>query len=63
MPITVIGSGYVGLVSGACSADFGHVFICVDKDETKIAALEAGWMPIYEPGLAISSRRTSLPGD
>jgi len=52
MRITMIGSGYVGLVSGACFADFGHVVVCVDKDETKIAALEAGRMPIYEPGLA-----------
>ncbi len=47
----MIGSGYVGLVSGACFSDFGHEVICVDKDETKIAALEAGRMPIFEPGL------------
>lgn len=47
----MIGSGYVGLVSGACFSDFGHDVICVDKDETKIAALEAGRMPIFEPGL------------
>ena len=52
MRITMIGSGYVGLVSGACFADFGHDVICVDKDEAKIAALKAGRMPIYEPGLA-----------
>ena len=51
MRITMIGSGYVGLVSGACFSDFGHDVICVDKDETKIAALEAGKMPIFEPGL------------
>ncbi|NYD91595.1 UDP-glucose dehydrogenase family protein [Sphingomonas melonis] len=51
MRITMIGSGYVGLVSGACFADFGHDVICVDKDEGKIAALRAGRMPIYEPGL------------
>ena len=51
MRITMIGSGYVGLVSGACFADFGHDVICVDKDEAKIAALRAGRMPIYEPGL------------
>ncbi|WP_010214805.1 UDP-glucose dehydrogenase family protein [Sphingomonas sp. PAMC 26621] len=51
MRITMIGSGYVGLVSGACFSDFGHEVICVDKDETKIAALEAGRMPIFEPGL------------
>lgn len=51
MRITMIGSGYVGLVSGACFADFGHDVVCVDKDADKIAALEAGRMPIYEPGL------------
>lgn len=52
MRITMIGSGYVGLVSGACLSDFGHDVVCVDKDAGKIAALEAGRMPIYEPGLA-----------
>src|SRR6201991_1831232 len=51
MHITMIGSGYVGLVSGACFADFGHDVICVDKDISKIEALRAGRMPIYEPGL------------
>jgi UDPglucose 6-dehydrogenase len=51
MKITMIGSGYVGLVSGACFSDFGHDVVCVDKDATKIAALEAGRMPIFEPGL------------
>ncbi|THD38332.1 MAG: UDP-glucose/GDP-mannose dehydrogenase family protein [Sphingomonas sp.] len=51
MKITMIGSGYVGLVSGACFSDFGHDVVCVDKDESKIAALHAGRMPIYEPGL------------
>ena len=51
MRVTMIGSGYVGLVSGACFADFGHDVICVDKDERKIEALLAGRMPIYEPGL------------
>src|ERR1051325_10665775 len=51
MRITMIGTGYVGLVSGACFADFGHQVVCVDKDETKIAALKRGEMPIYEPGL------------
>jgi len=49
--IAVIGSGYVGLVSGTCFADFGHFVTCVDKDVAKIASLEAGKMPIYEPGL------------
>ena len=47
----MIGSGYVGLVSGACFADFGHDVICVDKDESKIDALLAGRIPIFEPGL------------
>jgi UDPglucose 6-dehydrogenase len=51
MHIAMIGSGYVGLVSGACLADFGHVVTCVDKDETKIAALKRGEVPIFEPGL------------
>ena len=47
----MIGAGYVGLVSGACFADFGHHVICVDKDAGRIAALKSGKMPIYEPGL------------
>ncbi|WP_380873184.1 UDP-glucose 6-dehydrogenase [Sphingomonas sp. DBB INV C78] len=51
MRIAMIGTGYVGLVSGACFADFGHDVICVDKDAGKIEALERGVMPIYEPGL------------
>jgi UDPglucose 6-dehydrogenase len=51
MRIAMIGTGYVGLVSGACFSDFGHTVICVDKDADKIAALERGVMPIYEPGL------------
>ena len=51
MRITMIGSGYVGLVSGACLSDFGHDVCCVDKDQAKIDALNDGRMPIYEPGL------------
>ena len=51
MRITMIGSGYVGLVSGTCFADFGHDVVCVDKDQGKIERLLAGKMPIYEPGL------------
>src|SRR5262247_2303589 len=51
MRVAMIGTGYVGLVSGACFADFGHEVICVDKDKAKIAALLRGEMPIYEPGL------------
>jgi UDPglucose 6-dehydrogenase len=53
MKIAMIGTGYVGLVSGACFSDFGHDVICVDKDEGKIAGLLAGKMPIYEPGLDV----------
>ena len=51
MRVAMIGSGYVGLVSGACFADFGHDVICVDKDSAKIDALKSGEVPIYEPGL------------
>jgi UDPglucose 6-dehydrogenase len=51
MRITVIGTGYVGLVSGTCLADFGHTVTCVDKDQGKIDALLRGKMPIWEPGL------------
>ncbi len=52
MKIAMVGSGYVGLVSGACFADFGHDVVCIDKDPAKIESLKAGIMPIYEPGLA-----------
>ena len=51
MRIAMIGTGYVGLVSGACFSDFGHSVICVDKDADKIEGLKAGRMPIFEPGL------------
>jgi UDPglucose 6-dehydrogenase len=51
MRVAMIGTGYVGLVSGACFADFGHEVTCVDKDTGKIAALEKGEVPIFEPGL------------
>ncbi|QXX76164.1 UDP-glucose/GDP-mannose dehydrogenase family protein [Methylovirgula sp. HY1] len=52
MQIAMVGSGYVGLVSGACFADFGHKVCCIDKDAGRIEALNNGKMPIYEPGLA-----------
>ena len=51
MRIAVVGTGYVGLVSGACFADFGHQVTCIDKDAQKIAALQRGQIPIYEPDL------------
>ncbi|VAV95995.1 UDP-glucose 6-dehydrogenase [hydrothermal vent metagenome] len=69
MRVTIIGAGYVGLVSGACFADFGHDVVCVDKDAAKIKSLEAGKMPIFEPGLAalvaenVKARRLSFSGD
>ena len=52
MKIAMVGSGYVGLVSGACFADFGHDVVCIDKDPSKIERLNNNIMPIYEPGLA-----------
>jgi UDPglucose 6-dehydrogenase len=66
MRVAMIGAGYVGLVSGACFADFGHHVTCVDKDAERIAALKRGEMPIYEPGLAelvakgVSDRRLAF---
>lgn len=69
MKIAMIGSGYVGLVSGACFADFGHEVICVDKDPNKIEQLNKNIMPIFEPGLAdlveknVKDGRLSFSGD
>jgi len=53
MRLVMVGSGYVGLVSGVCFADFGHDVVCVDKDPAKIARLKAGEVPIFEPGLDV----------
>ena len=52
MRVAMIGAGYVGLVSGACFADFGHDVCCIDKDPRKIEALKRGEIPIFEPGLS-----------
>ncbi len=69
MKVTVIGTGYVGLVTGACLADFGHDVVCVDRDVERIAALETGALPFYEPGLLelvsknVVARRLSFSTD
>ena len=62
MKICMVGAGYVGLVSGACFADFGHDVICVDTDPSKIERLHAGVMPIYEPGLDELVKRNVAAG-
>jgi UDPglucose 6-dehydrogenase len=62
MKVTVIGTGYVGLVSGACLADLGNDVLCLDLDNTKIAVLNSGGIPIYEPGLEQIVRRNVVAG-
>src|ERR671924_541431 len=62
MNISVVGTGYVGLVTGAVFADLGNEVVCVDNLPDKIAALEAGWMPIYEPGLEEMVARNAADG-
>ncbi|HTV28348.1 MAG TPA: UDP-glucose/GDP-mannose dehydrogenase family protein [Xanthobacteraceae bacterium] len=62
MRIAMIGTGYVGLVSGACFADFGHHVVCVDKDQAKIEALRRGEIPIYEPGLTDLVHKNAAEG-
>src|ERR1700681_1243401 len=62
MRITIFGSGYVGLVTGACLADAGNHVVCVDVDENKIAMLERGEIPIHEPGLDAVVKRNFEAG-
>jgi UDPglucose 6-dehydrogenase len=62
MRVAMIGTGYVGLVSGVCFAEFGHTVTCIDKDQGKIARLRAGVMPIYEPGLEALAERNVAQG-
>ena len=62
MRIAMIGTGYVGLVSGVCFSDFGHDVVCVDKDASKIDRLNAGEVPIYEPGLEALLARNVAAG-
>lgn len=62
MRVAMIGTGYVGLVSGACFADFGHHVTCVDKDASKVETLQTGGIPIYEPGLDLLVQRNVREG-
>ena len=62
MRVAMIGTGYVGLVSGACFADFGHEVVCVDKDAAKVDMLNSGGIPIYEPGLDLLVERNVREG-
>lgn len=62
MRVAMIGTGYVGLVSGACFADFGHDVTCVDKDASKVETLQSGGIPIYEPGLDLLVQRNVREG-
>lgn len=62
MKLTIIGTGYVGLVTGTCFAEVGHQVICVDKDEAKVNLLKSGGMPIFEPGLAELVKKNAAEG-
>src|SRR5271165_5014741 len=62
MKLTIIGTGYVGLVTGACFAEVGHQVVCVDRDEAKVKLLQAGGMPIYEPCLEELVKKNTTEG-
>ena len=62
MQIAMIGTGYVGLVSGACFSEFGFNVTCVDKNENKISQLKSNKMPIYEPGLDVLVKKNQDAG-
>ena len=62
MKVTIVGTGYVGLVSGACLADVGNDVLCLDSDSRKIAVLNDGGIPIYEPGLEGIVKRSVAAG-
>jgi UDPglucose 6-dehydrogenase len=62
MKLTIIGTGYVGLVTGTCFAEVGHQVICVDNDAAKVKTLQQGGIPIYEPGLQELVKKNTASG-
>ena len=62
MKVSIVGTGYVGLVTGACLADMGNDVLCLDVDAAKVAALNAGQVPIHEPGLEPVVQRNRAAG-